>query len=439
MLSPAGRCRPFGNADGTVAGEGAGAVLLTPLREAVERGDFIYGVIRGSAINHGGRTNGYTVPDPQAQAHLIRAALTAARVDARTISYVEAHGTGTKLGDPIEVAGLTTAFRDQTPDTGFCAIRLQQLDRGGIERIGAHVLAARRLARAALPAAPRPGPGATGRAPGCGRRCRRRARRHQSVSSCSIVGSGVAAGAAIGGQNRCMSKLWLRRVALGVFGVAVLIAAGVAWFVASFDADRYKGLAIDWMQREHDRTLAIDGPVRLSVLPRARVQLSKLRLSEHGRSDSFASIDEVGLAVELLPLLSRQLVIERVSAKGVRAVYTRNAKGQRNIDDLLGVDAKARDKANDTTGAAPPPAALKFDIRRIDLEDLRASVHDAMIPLDGDITLVSLKSGRLASGVASPVSSRRGSRCASRRSAAGSPDRRSSRSMRRAARFRPAR
>ena len=201
-----------------------------------------------------------------------------------------------------------------------------------------------------------------------------------------------------------MSKLWLRRVALGVFGVAVLIAAGVAWFVASFDADRYKGLAIDWMQREHDRTLAIDGPVKLSVLPRLEVQLSKLRLSEHGRSDTFASIDEVGLAVELLPLLSRQLVIERVSAKGVRAVYTRDAKGQRNIDDLLGVDAKARDKANDTTGAAPPPAALKFDIRRIDLEDVRASVHDAMIPLDGDITLVALKSGRLASGVTSPVS-----------------------------------
>ena len=201
-----------------------------------------------------------------------------------------------------------------------------------------------------------------------------------------------------------MSKLWLRRVALGVFGVAVLVAAGIAWFVASFDAERYKGLAIDWMQREHDRQLAIDGPVELSVLPRLEVQLSKLRLSEHGRSDTFASIDEVGLAVGLLPLLSRQLVVERVAAKGVRVVYTRNAKGESNIDDLLGADARSRDKANDTTGAAPPPAALKFDIRRIDLEDVRASVHDATIPLDGDITLVALKSGRLASGVTSPVS-----------------------------------
>ena len=137
-----------------------------------------------------------------------------------------------------------------------------------------------------------------------------------------------------------MSKLWLRRVALGVFGVAVLVAAGIAWFVASFDADRYKGLAIDWMQREHDRQLAIDGPVELSVLPRLEVQLSKLRLSEHGRSDTFASIDEVGLAVGLLPLLSRQLVVERVAAKGVRVVYTRNAKGESNIDDLLGADAR---------------------------------------------------------------------------------------------------
>jgi AsmA protein len=200
-----------------------------------------------------------------------------------------------------------------------------------------------------------------------------------------------------------MSKLWLRRVALGLLGLAVLVAAGVAWFVASFDADRYKGLAIDWMKREHGRTLAIDGPVKLSVLPRLEVQLSKLRLSEQGRADAFASIDEAGLAVGLLPLLSRQLVVERISAKGVHAVYTRDAKGRRNIDDLLGADAKARDKANDTTSTAPP-AAFKFDIRHIDLEDVRASVDDRMIPLSGELTLVSLKSGRLAGGVTSPVS-----------------------------------
>ena len=202
-----------------------------------------------------------------------------------------------------------------------------------------------------------------------------------------------------------MSRLWLRRVALGVLGVLALGVALVAWFVASFDADRYKGVAVDWMKRTHERTLVIDGPVKLSVLPRLEVQLSRLRLSEHGRAEEFAAIDEVGLAVELLPLLSRRLVVERVAARGVRAVYTRDAQGRRNVDDLLGTTDKGHDRANDATSpATPAPLALKFDISGIELEDVRASVRDELLPFVGDVTLVSLKSGRLASGVAAPVS-----------------------------------
>ena len=73
-------------------------------------GDGIHAVIRGTAINHGGKTNGYTVPNPQAQATLIATALRRRACHPRGISYVEAHGTGTALGDPIEVAGLTQAF-----------------------------------------------------------------------------------------------------------------------------------------------------------------------------------------------------------------------------------------------------------------------------------------------------------------------------------------
>src|SRR5262249_47678717 len=98
------------------------ALLLRPLSAAMQDGDQIHGVILGSALNHGGRTNGYTVPDPNAQADVVRAALDRAGVDARSISFVEAHGTGTRLGDPIEVAGLTRAFRQDTPDCGFCSL-----------------------------------------------------------------------------------------------------------------------------------------------------------------------------------------------------------------------------------------------------------------------------------------------------------------------------
>ncbi|HSN96684.1 MAG TPA: SDR family NAD(P)-dependent oxidoreductase, partial [Candidatus Nanopelagicales bacterium] len=111
MLSPTGRCHAFGaGADGFVDGEGAGAVLLKPLSRAVADGDHVWGVIRGSFLNAGGKTGGYTVPNPNEQAACVREALGRARVDPRTISYVEAHGTGTALGDPIEVAGLNRVF-----------------------------------------------------------------------------------------------------------------------------------------------------------------------------------------------------------------------------------------------------------------------------------------------------------------------------------------
>ncbi|WP_437581596.1 beta-ketoacyl synthase N-terminal-like domain-containing protein [Sorangium sp. So ce887] len=123
MLSPGDRCRSFGeHADGFVDGEGVGAVLLKPLHKALEDGDQIYGVIKGSMINAGGKTNGYSVPNPEAQRRVVRDALARAGVDARAVSYVEAHGTGTSLGDPIEVAGLTGAFREFTAANQFCAI-----------------------------------------------------------------------------------------------------------------------------------------------------------------------------------------------------------------------------------------------------------------------------------------------------------------------------
>lgn len=123
MLSPTGRCRSFGaGGDGFVPGEGAGCVLLKPLSRAVADGDRIHAVIRASAVNHGGRTNGYTVPSPDAQRDVIGAALDRSGLKAGDISYIEAHGTGTELGDPIEIDGLTQAFGTETDRAGSCAL-----------------------------------------------------------------------------------------------------------------------------------------------------------------------------------------------------------------------------------------------------------------------------------------------------------------------------
>jgi amino acid adenylation domain-containing protein/non-ribosomal peptide synthase protein (TIGR01720 family) len=132
--SPTGQCYAFDDrADGIVLGEGAGAVLLKPLERAIADGDRICGVIKGSAVNNDGRTNGLTAPNPASQADVIRTALDNAGVSAETISYVEAHGTGTTLGDPIEVEGLTQAFRVDTDQNQFCAIGSVKTNLGHLE------------------------------------------------------------------------------------------------------------------------------------------------------------------------------------------------------------------------------------------------------------------------------------------------------------------
>ncbi|WP_261595497.1 type I polyketide synthase, partial [Pseudoalteromonas holothuriae] len=126
MLSPDGRCKSFGqNANGYVRGEGVGMLLLKSLTEAEQDGDHIYGVIRGTAVNHGGRANSLTAPNPKAQAQLLEAAIRKAGVDPRTVSYIEAHGTGTELGDPVEVNGLKTAFKHLYDDANITAERQQ--------------------------------------------------------------------------------------------------------------------------------------------------------------------------------------------------------------------------------------------------------------------------------------------------------------------------
>ncbi|UZF91585.1 non-ribosomal peptide synthetase/type I polyketide synthase [Bosea sp. NBC_00550] len=124
IMSTDGHCRAFDSgANGTVFGSGAGMVLLKRLEDAVADADHIYAVIRGVGVNNDGSAKvGFTAPSVDGQAAAIAMAHAAADIDARSIGYVECHGTGTPMGDPIEVAGLTAAFRLTTEDRGFCAL-----------------------------------------------------------------------------------------------------------------------------------------------------------------------------------------------------------------------------------------------------------------------------------------------------------------------------
>ncbi|MBT5874282.1 MAG: HAD-IIIC family phosphatase, partial [Candidatus Latescibacteria bacterium] len=119
-----GHVRTFdAKAGGTIIGSGGGVIVLKRLEEAIDDGDCIYAVAKGSAINNDGSAKAdYTAPSVNRQSDCIAEAMSNAGVDAESISYIEAHGTGTVLGDPIEIAALTKAFRATTAENGFCAI-----------------------------------------------------------------------------------------------------------------------------------------------------------------------------------------------------------------------------------------------------------------------------------------------------------------------------
>lgn len=136
MVSATGHCRPFDvRSDGTIFGSGVGVVVLKSLADAVDDGDRIHAVIRGSALNNDGSTKmTYAAPNAAGQADVIAEAHAVAEVDAATISYVETHGTGTPLGDPIEIEGLRQAFAvSEEPRPGPCFIGSVKSNIGHLE------------------------------------------------------------------------------------------------------------------------------------------------------------------------------------------------------------------------------------------------------------------------------------------------------------------
>ncbi|MEY8876373.1 MAG: AsmA family protein, partial [Leptothrix sp. (in: b-proteobacteria)] len=194
-----------------------------------------------------------------------------------------------------------------------------------------------------------------------------------------------------------------KKILLAVAGLVLILLAGVAWLVLSFDANRYKSVAVDWVQQHKQRTLAI-GDVRLKVLPRLQVELSQVALSEFKQPQQpFVQLESARLTVQLLPLLKKQLVVDEVAAQGLQLHYSRDEAGKSNIDDLL-------QPAEPTKPAPTQPqqpdsgAPLLFDVSSIDLKNLQLQIDDSKGHLHGKVTLASLNTGRLSPDVLTPIS-----------------------------------
>src|SRR5262249_4096385 len=124
VIARNGRTKTFdAEADGTGVGEGAGVVVLKPLTQAQADGDHVHAIILGGAANNdGARANGMTSPSAEAQGEMLTRAWRDAGIAATELGFVEVHGTGTRVGDPIEIRGLTAAFASATDRRQFCAI-----------------------------------------------------------------------------------------------------------------------------------------------------------------------------------------------------------------------------------------------------------------------------------------------------------------------------
>ncbi len=136
-------------------------------------------------------------------------------------------------------------------------------------------------------------------------------------------------------------------------GAAVLIAvAVVAYFVATFDPNDYKPRIVELVKRQTGRTLALDGKIGLTFFPKIGATLGKVTLSEPNSPAIFARVDEARVAVALLPLLSRHVIVDRVTLTGLAVDLVRHKDGRTNFDDLTGRAANAG-----PPGEAPGPTA----------------------------------------------------------------------------------
>jgi len=188
---------------------------------------------------------------------------------------------------------------------------------------------------------------------------------------------------------------WLRRSLYVVAALLLLVVGAAVWLIASFDAERVKRTASDWMRAHHARELAFDGPVTLRLWPHLALTAQGVRLSEPGRpQQDFASIEETALTLRLEPLLARrEIEIESVAAKGVRLNYRRDSDGRGNVDDLL-----SRAASDGQPGTGKP-----ILIERIDLVDARMEVADIPGEIEGTFAVRQLSLVRYGPGLPSPL------------------------------------
>jgi AsmA protein len=179
---------------------------------------------------------------------------------------------------------------------------------------------------------------------------------------------------------------------LSVGGVSALAVGGVGYVAATFNPNDYKAQIIQAVKDNKQRTLKLDGDIKLTFFPSIGAHLGKVSLSEFKSDKEFAAMDSAQVSLALMPLLSKQVVVNQVALSGVKAHLIKHADGSSNIDDLLGKNEAAK---QDKSASSP----VKFDIAGIKIEHTELSYVDEKSGAQYAVKDLNLHTGRIANGV----------------------------------------
>ena len=200
-------------------------------------------------------------------------------------------------------------------------------------------------------------------------------------------------------------RTWLRRALVGVGAVAGLAVAAAGWIAFTFDPDAWKPMLVEQVEQRYQRTLTLDGDIRISWFPDIGAEVGGVSLSEHAGSAEFAGADRLRVSLAVLPLLRGRVVVRELTISRPRATLVTRKDGSRNIDDLLA--GAANRKPDGPAGGAPPPqddpsSALSLDIGRIVIENGGLTVRDERSGRVVSISAFDLSTGRIGGGASEP-------------------------------------
>jgi AsmA protein len=181
-------------------------------------------------------------------------------------------------------------------------------------------------------------------------------------------------------------------------GSAVLLFAGaLAFIAATFDPNQYKEQVADLVKEKTQRTLTIEGDIRLMLFPKLGVRLGKTRLSGFRSSEDFAALDDMRVSLALIPLLSRQVVVDQIRLEGLRASLVKHRDGKTNFDDLLGSEGK--EAPAKPTEPAKPAGPIKLEVDGIRVSNAAVTWKDEASGTEYAVSDFNLKTGHVAPGV----------------------------------------